>query len=553
LGVTHPIRHSVIALTCLAAIPLLWIVQSGRLSAQNEADDTVTRVRAHVGFLADDLLEGREAGTRGYDVAARYVAATLSAYGLEPAGDAGTFFQSVPLRESRLVRGEIRLQPAGGETVPLQVTAEAAVIPSAFYRRSEVTAPAVYAGFGVTAPELGYDDYAGVDVRGKIAVILADAPSRFSTDLRAHYSATEGKLRNAVEHGARGVVHIALPDYQQRTPWPRMVDFIGGPTVGWVDRLNQPGNEHAQLEGRAYLSGPATAKLFAGSPVPLDQVYAAAADGTARGFELPTAITIGTTTEHQETTSANVIGVLKGRDAALTSSYVVLTAHLDHVGIGTPVRGDAIYNGAYDNAAGCAILLEVARQLAAAPQRPRRSVLIVFVTAEEKGLLGSDYFARNPTVPRASLVANVNLDMPLLLWPIADVVAFGAENSSLHAVVDRAVKGAGLRMAADPVPHENLFVRSDQYSLVKQGVPAVFLMPAFGSKDPAKSGEAIFNEFLAAHYHKPSDDLTLPMDAQAVAAFTRANYLIAQLIADDPVPPTWKPGNFFGETFGRAR
>jgi Zn-dependent M28 family amino/carboxypeptidase len=278
-------------------------------------------------------------------------------------------------------------------------------------------------------------------------------------------------------------------------------------------------------------------------------MYAAGGKGAPKNFEFPVTATMKTVTEHTAAASANVVGVLRGDDPALENSYVVLTAHLDHEGIGPPVNGDAIYNGAYDNAAGCAVLLEVARTIAQAERRPRRSVLVVFVTAEERGLVGSDYFARNPTVPRASIVANVNLDMPLLQWPPADVVAFGAENSSLGAVAERAVANAGLKLAPDPMPEENLFVRSDQYSLVKQGVPAIFLVPGFTSKDPSKRGAEIFGSFMATHYHRPSDDLSLPLDLGAVAAFTRANYLITMAIANDPVAPTWKPGNFFGERF----
>jgi Peptidase family M28/PA domain len=551
--VTHVVPRDCRRPVLLAAFLASAFLQGGQLAAQSDLALTAARVRAHVEFLADDLLEGREAGTRGYDVAARYVAAMLRTYGLEPAGDAGTFFQQVPLREGRLSTGEIVLQPKSGAQVTLALPGDAVVVPSLVRRETHVTAPAAYVGYGITAPELKYDDYAGIDVRGKIAIVLGNAPRQFSTELRAHYSSSEGKLQNAVAHGARGVIHIELPDYQATYPWPRTVEFVGGPRIGWTDVKGQPASGHHSLEGRAYLSGDATEKLFAGAPMPLAAVYAAAAKGAARPLDLPVSVTIRTTTEHRDVPSANVAGLLKGGDAALADSYVVLTAHLDHVGTGPAVDGDRIYNGAYDNAAGCAVLLEVARRLASAGARPRRSILVVFVTAEEKGLIGSDYFARNPTVPAGSMVANVNLDMPLLQWPIADVVAFGAENSSLDAVVARSAAAAGLKMVPDPLPQENLFVRSDQYSLVKQGVPAVFLMPAFGSKDPKIDGGTIFRGFLDSHYHKPSDDLSLPMNPDAVAAFTETNYLITLEIANDPVAPSWNPGNFFGETYGRRR
>ena len=226
---------------------------------------------------------------------------------------------------------------------------------------------------------------------------------------------------------------------------------------------------------------------------------------------------------------------------------MVLTAHLDHIGLRPSGDGDRINNGAYDNATGSAILLEVARVLGAQPVRPKRSVVIVLVTAEEKGLLGSDYFAHYPVEAAGRMVANVNLDMPLFLTASTDVVAFGAENSTLDGVVRKAAADAGYTLSPDPMPEENIFVRSDQYSLVKQGVPAVALMPGLTAKDPAVKGPQVLEGFLASHYHKPSDDLSLPMDLQAVERFTRANLAVVRAIADDPVDPAWKPGQLLRE------
>jgi len=276
-----------------------------------------------------------------------------------------------------------------------------------------------------------------------------------------------------------------------------------------------------------------------------------AAASKPKGFALPLAVRIDTTTSHRRLASRNIVGRLRGRDPALAETYVALTAHLDHIGVGKAVNGDSLNNGAYDNATGSAILLEVARQLAAG-QRPRRSILIVFVTAEEKGLIGSDYFARHPVVPIERIVADVNLDMPVLMWPLADVIAWGAENSSLGAIVDRVTHDSGLTVSPDPMPEENIFVRSDQYSFVKQGVPSVYLMPGFTSADPAMNAKEIFQTFLQTHYHQPSDDLSLPMDRKAAGMFLRVNRQIIESVANDSRAPTWRPGNFFGDTFGRS-
>jgi Zn-dependent M28 family amino/carboxypeptidase len=254
-------------------------------------------------------------------------------------------------------------------------------------------------------------------------------------------------------------------------------------------------------------------------------------------------------TSHARVSSPNVVGFLEGSDPSLAATSVVLTAHLDHTGVLPQGNGDRINNGAYDNATGSAILLEVARVLAAQPVRPKRSVVVVLVTAEEKGLLGSDYFAHHPVKVAGRIVANVNLDMPVFLTASTDIVAFGSENSTLDEVVRKAVEDVGYTLSPDPMPEENIFVRSDQYSFVKRGIPAVYLVPGFTAKDPAVNGQQVFGGFLASHYHRPSDDLSLPMDLQALERFTRANLSIAQAIANDPVDPAWKPGNFFGKMF----
>ena len=254
-------------------------------------------------------------------------------------------------------------------------------------------------------------------------------------------------------------------------------------------------------------------------------------------------------TSQEEITSPNGVGVIRGTDPELADEFVVFSAHLDGLGRGAPEDGDDIYNGAYDNAMGVALMIETARALAKAP--PRRSVLFLAVTGEERGLLGSDYFAHYPTVPSASLVANVNLDMPLFLYPLADLVAFGAEHSSLKAPVAAAAEAEGFLLTPDPLPEETLFVRSDQYSFVRKGVPAVFLVSGFNSADEALDGEELFRAHLTTHYHRPSDDLELPVDWDSALRFARTKARIGQLVGNDDLRPTWNEGDFFGEKFGR--
>jgi hypothetical protein len=426
---------------------------------------------------------------------------------------------------------------------------------------ARVEAPVVFAGFGVSAPELGQDDYKALDVRGRIVAVLTNAPAAFPTEPRAHYANRRLKADVAAARGAIGLLFIRTPDDERRMPWSRL-RATPQTAAAWVGADGTPADVPRGLEAAAMLSATGARALFASAGGPaaggsasgserLDRVFAEAASGAPAGFPLGITAVITSRSEHRRFESANVAAVLEGSDPGLAKTFVAYSAHLDHVGVGEAVGGDRIYNGAYDNAMGSAILIEAARALASLAPRPQRSILFVFVTAEEKGLVGSDYFAAHPTVPADSIVANVNVDMPLLLFPVDRVVAFGAENSTLEPVVARAARLAGLTLIPDPMPEENLFVRSDQYSFVRKGVPAVFLVPGFTSSDPGVNGRALFGEFLAKHYHQPSDDLTRPVDPGSVERFTRANVALGNLIASDATPPRWKPGNFFGTTFGR--
>jgi len=508
-------------------------------------------VRAHIEFLADDLMEGREAGTRGFNLAANYVAAVLKAAGLKPAADDGTYFQKVPLRKSTISSSALTLTTkAGGAPVEIKVPDEGVVLSNHNLPSVNVSGDVVFAGYSVTAPEISYDDYAGVDVTGKIVLALYNAPAKLNSEIRAHYSSPVQKLKNAANHGAAGVIFMFAPEDAQRIPW----QFASA-------RMKDPGYTSVQPDGSAFLNEPrmnavayvndaGAQKLFAGASTAKDDAIASILRGEPKSFALAVAATIAVNTTHSDTMSENVVAKIDGSDPVLAKTSVLLTAHLDHLGIGQEVNGDRIYNGAYDNATGSAILLEVARALAASAP-PKRSVLVVFVTAEEKGLLGSDYFARHPVKAAGQMIADVNLDMPVFMTPTNDLVAFGSENSTLDAIVHRAAKAEGYVPAPDPMPEETIFVRSDQYSFVKQGVPAVYLMPGFTPIDP-KSTTPRFEEFRKQHYHKPSDDLSLPVDLEALARFARVNYRLIVAIANDPVAPTWKPGNFFGKMFGKG-
>jgi Zn-dependent M28 family amino/carboxypeptidase len=510
---------------------------------------SAARIRAHVEFLADDALEGREAGTRGYDLAAHYVATQMAQYGLEPAADDGSWFQKVPLRRSSLINSGLHVTAPGVPEMDVAIPDEGIVAPNSRNPDLSLTAGVVFAGFGVTAPDLGYDDYKGLDVNGKFALILYNAPSSFPSEMRAHYSSQPQKFRMAADHGAVGVIVMFRPD-DAKTMWERLKGYATQPAVTTLLPDGTPVMAEPRLQAVSYVSEAGARKVLAGSSVTFEQAVEHAGDGKTGGAALASTVTLTVKSRYEEAQSENVVGKLKGSVPALASTSVVLTAHLDHLGIKPSGEGDRINNGAYDNATGSAILLEVARAFAEAPTRPKRSVVVVFLTAEEKGLLGSDYFARYPAKAAGRVIADVNLDMPVFMTASKDIVAFGAENSTLDAVVKRAIAAEGYTLSPDPMPEQNIFVRSDQYSFVKRGIPSVYLEPGFTAADPKVNGREVFESFLNGHYHQPSDDLSLPMDLTAVARFADANYLIAREIADDPVAPSWKPGNFFGKVYG---
>ena len=505
------------------------------------------RLEEHIRYLASDRLGGRGTGTVGYDSAAHYVAGHFAALGLDSAGTNG-YLQPVPLRHARAVEGSrlVLIGKSGPRT--LTPYRDYVPIPNFVSLQSEVTAPLVFVGFGVSAPERGYDDYGGVDPQGKIVVLLTGAPSSFPTAERAHYAAPRSKRENAARRGAVGM--LIVRGREQTFPWDRLVRQSRAGDMRWLDRAGKPADVSPALRGVAALSDSAAPALFEGAPQSLDAVLTAAEAGKPPAFDLPLQGTVHTVSVHERLESPNVAGLLRGSDSRLREEVVVYTAHLDHLGIGEKVEGDSIYNGALDNASGSAGLLEVARAFATLPQPPRRSVLFLAVTGEEKGLLGSDYFAEHPTVPMERIVANVNLDGLALLYPLREIVAFGADHSTLDSTVARAAKRLGVTVGPDPFPQEVFFVRSDQYSFVRRGIPSLF--PFMGLRsDSGVDAPARFKEWFARRYHTPQDDVDQPMDFDSGARQAELDFLVGLEIAGADERPKWKPGDFFERTFQR--
>ncbi len=520
------------------------------VASTDDALATITQsgIYAHLEYLASDALEGRLTGEPGYDLAAKYVAEQFAKVGLEPGGSEG-WFQPVPLQSYLIdtAAASLLLHRDGGD-VALTYRQDFTIPGDKVREQTEVRGELVYVGFGVHAPQFGYSDYEGVDVAGKIAVLFSGAPAALAGEVRAHYASSTVKARELVARGAVGVVSLMTRHFEQSYPWERIAKSAGTkPGMTWVSLSGEANDYFVEIKASAILSPDAARSLFAGTPIDFDAARDASEASTVASVPLGVQASLATRTTIERLESPNVIGILRGTDPKLRDEYVVYSAHLDHVGRGVEVDGDDLYNGMYDNALGTAIMIESARALAAAP--PRRSIIFIALTGEEQGLLGSDYFAHYPTVPTDALVANVNIDMPLFLYPLADIIAFGAENSSLGPVAAAAASAEGFALTPDPMPVENIFVRSDQYSFVKKGVPAIYLSPGMTSSESGVDGAAITTAFRRTHYHQPTDDLLQPIDWDSAIRFTRAKARIGWSIANDDARPRWNAGNFFGEMF----
>ncbi|HET7107528.1 MAG TPA: M28 family metallopeptidase [Candidatus Acidoferrum sp.] len=509
-------------------------------------------IRAHMNFLADDLIEGRGAISRGYEISARYMATEFESMGLSPAGDAGTYLQNVPLRSIRPDEANTTVSVIRkGKTETLVFRKDFLAPGDPARKESSVEAPVIYVGFGVTAPEQNYDDYKGIDAKGKIVAMVSEAPN-FESSLKAHYSSFEVKIANAAAHGAIGLIVVDDPVLEGLYSFKEQVRDLSRPGLRWLTKEGAPNDYFPQIRGGAILSLEASKQLFVGSGHTAAEVFQAAKEGKPLTFALPLSVKIHTQTKLEDVSSHNVVARLEGSDPALKNEYLVYSAHLDHLGIGEAVKGDTIYNGALDNASGCAILLEVARAFAQMNPRPKRSILFVAVTGEEAGLLGSDYFAHFPTVSKDSIVANVNMDEDQMLWPLQDIIPFGAEHSTLDGVVKRAAERLHLAISPDPMPEEVIFIRSDQYSFVKQGIPAVFPTPGFKSNDPKIDPLAIFKEWEETRYHQPQDDMQQPnLDFNQAVKYAQFAYLCGWLITQDPARPAWNAHDFFGDHYSK--
>ena len=505
----------------------------------------------HVRYLADDRLRGRLPGTPGYQLAVDYVVKQLQDNGVAPAGERGGYTQRVRLRRAFLEQGAaFTLHPPAGAAQPLAAGSDVAAYPNPGQPEVQVeNAALTFVGYGISAPERQYDDYAGVAVKGKIVVVTRQLPRQFADNERQYFTDLRTVLETASRHGAAGVLLAAArPDaHLPEFPKGQVSALAPGGQVG-VSRSYAAGS--AQVV--ASISAAALQQLFMGAGQDTAQVMSALRVGRTASQALPGRLSAHYRSRYQDVDSYNVVGKMEGSDPLLRDSYVVHSAHLDHLGVGAPVEGDSIFNGAHDNATGVASVLEISKMYAKLRPRPRRSILFLLVTGEELGLLGSAYFARYPTVPAAALVADINTDMPTIIAPLLSVVPLGADHSSLLQSVQAATRYLKLSIEPDPEPAQNRFIRSDQYSFVVRGVPALHIKYGNKTADGKNNLAETVQAWRARTYHKPQDNYAGgTFDWPAGVKYAQLNFLIGYLVAQNPVLPTWNKGDFFGVRFGR--
>jgi Zn-dependent M28 family amino/carboxypeptidase len=492
----------------------------------------------YVKILAADNMEGRETGSPGLRQAQEYVVEQFKHAGLEPAGSK-SFYQPVQLVSRQIVEKDSSLSLVhNGQLEPLAL-GDDAIFSTRVDLAPNVDAPLVFAGYGLNIPELGYNDLAGLDLRDKVVVIFPGAPAEIPGALASHYQSAGERWKALRKAGAVGVITILNPAAMD-IPWSRISANRAHPSMA----LKGAEFDETQGEGLAVVFNPEKAQtLFEGSGHNLQELVDLVKDRKPLPrFPLAISVRAHAAVNKRNIESANLVAQFPGSDPRLKDEYVVLSAHLDHLGIGEPINGDRIYNGAMDNAAGSAVLLDLIGRLKKLPVKPKRSLLFVFVTGEEKGLLGSRYFTSHPTVKPGSMIANINIDMFLPIVPLKVLTVYGLAESDLGDMAREVAQSLGVQVQADPEPQRNGFIRSDQYNFIRHGVPALAMGVGFEKGSPE---QAIFKNWLTQRYHAPSDDLDQPVDLASAGKYEEIVSALMTRAANAPGRPQWKANSFF--------
>lgn len=515
---------------------------------------TPEEIDAHLRFLSHDLLEGRAPATRGGRLTEEYIAAQLRASGVGPAMN-GSYFQQVPIEVARAREESIRVRASGGATATLSHPEQVVVWAGSAAERSTARGELVFVGYGVTAPENRWDDFGDADVRGKVLLILvndppapAGEPELFGGPAMTYYGRWTYKFEEAERRGAAGALIVHTTE-RAGYPWQTVV----GSWTGDQRMLPRDPSLPAPLGVRGWITDSAATALLRSAGLDLARLRAQA---ESRDFQpMPTGITIDMSFDNsvQRMTARNVVGMIEGSDQRLRDEFVAFTSHHDHLGIGRPVNGDSIYNGAEDNASGIATVLAIARHMANTPA-PRRSLMFVFVTAEESGLLGSAYFAQRPPVPTRDIVANINIDIANVRGRVRDFRVLGSDKSSLGPTFERLIQADGWRISPDEFPERGYFYRSDHFSFAMAGVPAVSIAGGMSYEGrPADWGRQQAEEFTSRRYHMPADEYDPSWDTRGPVQLAEAAVQLARHVADQDAVPTWNRDAEFAEIRERQR
>lgn len=501
-------------------------------------------LKANITYLADDKLLGRQPGKPGYQMAVDYVISELQKNGVKPAGEKGTWLQTILMRRASVKTGYTASLTVNGTETALVGGKDIALTPNPIVKQSSVNAAVVFVGYGITAEGLNYDDYKGLNVKGKLVLVVRGAPESFPSSDASHHQSTVTVQTNALAHGAVGVIMCTATTTGRGLMNARTSTSMLNQKGKLVSSSSYP---FAKIKVVGTLSNPICTTIFTNAGKDLKTVVDLLKKGEPQSFVTNFTLKAAYETTYTEFNTFNVAGKIEGTDSKLKKEYVVHSAHLDHMGIGAVVEGDSIYNGAHDNASGVSSLLQITKIYQGLKEKPKRSILILMVTGEEMGLLGSSYFALKPTVPVKNMVANVNTDMPTIIAPLLSIAPLGVDHSTLIKPVNEAATYLGLAVEPDPEPKENRFVRSDQYSFIKRGIPALHIK--YGNK--TADGKNNLNEFVvkwrAKYYHKPQDDINGVFDFEAGRKYAQLNFLIGYLVANDVERPEWNPGDIFAK------
>ena len=512
------------------------------------------KIRAHIKFLSDDLLEGRGTGARGGEIAAKYIAAQMEALGLKGAGANGSFFQPVSLVGVKADPNTKLIVSGRGMNQIFDFATDYVAFTGAQTEEVNVDADMVFVGYGINAPEQRWNDYKGEpDYRGKFLVMLVNdppattaEPNLFGAKALTYYGRWTYKYEEAARRGAAGVI-LLHTDESAGYPWSVVRTSNGA----WRFDIARSANDAPFLKIRSWVTDETARKIMELAGQDLDDLRAKAASRDFQPVDLKLKAKINLRSEVKRVEAPNVAGILPGRDPKLRDEYVVYSAHWDHLGVGAPNKnGDTIYNGALDNATGVAAVLGIAEVLSKLPpaQRPRRSSLFLFPTAEEQGLIGAEWYSKHPLVPLRKTAANVNLDSMNVLGRTHDFIPLGAERSSLKAVVEAVARERGMRVSPDARPEQGSFYRSDHFPFARVGVPSISLKE--GNDYVGRSKEWATEQFRAyntAHYHQPSDEFRESWDFRGLLQEAEIAIAIGTRIANDPAMPRFNPDDEFAK------